>query len=56
MSMLFSGNIDLSFIDPVVIGRDVFSVINELMCEVGGYIQDVLCAILDAILDVVKGT
>lgn len=56
MSVLFSGKIDLSYIDPVVIGRGVFSVTNELMCGVVGYIQDVLCAILDTILDVVKGT
>lgn len=39
----------------MVIGRGIFSVTNEFMCEVGGYIQDVLCAILDTILDVVEG-
>lgn len=55
MSLFFSGKIDLSYIDPVVIGRGVFSVTNEFMCGMVGYIQDVLCAILDTILDVVKG-
>ncbi|KAI3367181.1 hypothetical protein L3Q82_008240 [Scortum barcoo] len=50
------GKTDLSYIDPVVIGRNVFSVTNEFMCGVGGYIQDVLCAVLETILDVVKGT
>lgn len=54
-SLFFSGKIDVSYIDPVVIGRGVFSVVNELTCGVVGYIQDVLCAILDTILDVVKG-
>lgn len=53
--LLFSGKIDLSYIDPVVIGRRVFHVTNEITCGVVGYIQDVLCAILDTILDVVKG-
>lgn len=52
---LFSEKIDLSYIDPVVIGRGVFSVANESMCGVVGYIRDVLCAILDSIVNVVKG-
>lgn len=55
MSLFFSGKTDLSYIDPVVIGRGVFNVTNELVCGVVGYIQDVLCAVLDTILDVVKG-
>lgn len=55
MPMFFLGKTDLSYIDPVVVGRGVFSVTNELMCGAVGYIQDVLCAILDTILDVVKG-
>lgn len=41
--------------DPVVIGRSVFRVTNDLACGVVGYIQDVLCAVLDNLLDVVKG-
>ncbi len=55
MPLLFPGKIDLSYIDPVVIGRRVFRVTNEFVGGVVGYIQDVLCAILDTILDVVKG-
>lgn len=50
-----SGKIDLSYIDPVIIGRSVFSVANELMCGVAGHIQDVLCFVLDTGMDVVKG-
>lgn len=42
--------------DPVVIGRDVFSVTNDTVSGIVGYIQDVLCAILDKILDITKGT
>lgn len=55
MSLSFSGKTDLSYVDPVVIGRDVFSVTNEFINGVTGYIQGVLCAVLDTILDVVKG-
>ena len=55
MSLFFSGKVDLSYVDPVVVGRGVFGVTNDFVCGVGGYIQDVLCAILDTILDVVKG-
>nr|XP_019953442.1 PREDICTED: uncharacterized protein LOC109636263 [Paralichthys olivaceus] len=50
------GKIDLGYIDPVVTGRGVFSVINEFICGVEGYIKKVLCAVWDTILDVVKGT
>lgn len=53
--LLFSGTTDISFIDPVVIGRNVFSVTNDFVSGVAGYIQDVLCAILDVILDTIKG-
>lgn len=55
MFLFFSGKIDVSYIDPVVIGRSVFSVANEFTCGVVGYVRDVFCAILDTILDVVKG-
>lgn len=54
-SCFFSGKIDLSYLDPVVIGRGVFSVTNESASGVVDYIRSVLCAILDSILDVVKG-
>lgn len=56
VSLFLSGQIDLSYIDPVVIGRSVFNTTNEFMCRVVGCVRDVLCAILDAILAVVKGT
>ncbi|KAM6968653.1 uncharacterized protein LKV04_017516 [Tautogolabrus adspersus] len=49
------GETDITFIDPVVIGRSAFNVTNEFINGVGGYIQDVLCGIVDTVLDVVKG-
>lgn len=54
--MFFSGPTDISFIDPVVIGRNVFSVIDNFVSGITGYIQNVLCAILDVTLDTLKGT
>lgn len=53
--LFFSGGIDLSYIDPVVIGRRVFTVTNELVGAVVGSIQDVICSIIDTVLDLVKG-
>lgn len=53
--LFFSGGIDLSYIDPVVIGRRVFTVTNELVGGVVGSIQDVICSIIDTVLDLVKG-
>lgn len=53
--LFFSGTTDVSFIDPVVIGRNVFSVTNDFVSGIAGYIQDVLCAIMDVILDTVQG-
>lgn len=50
-----SGKIDLSYIDPVIIGRGLFRVTNNFMSEVVGFIQTVLCLLVDSILDVVKG-
>lgn len=49
------GKTDLSHIDPVVIGRGAFNAANEFACGVAGCIQDALCAVLDNILEVVKG-
>lgn len=49
------GKTDLSHIDPVVIGRGAFHAANEFACGVAAFIQDVLCGVLDNILDVVKG-
>lgn len=54
--LFFSGTTDVSFIDPVVIGRNVFSVTNDFVSGIAGYIQDVLCAVMDVILDAVQGT
>ncbi|XP_053290784.1 uncharacterized protein LOC128451043 [Pleuronectes platessa] len=55
ISGISEGKIDLSYIDPVLTGRGVFSVMIEFICGVEDYIQNVLCAIWDTILDVVKG-
>lgn len=54
--LFFSGTTDVSFIDPVVVGRNFFSVTNDFVSGIAGYIQDVLCAIMDVILDTAKGT
>lgn len=53
--LFFSGSIDLSYIDPVVIGRRVFTVTNELVGGVVGSIQDVICNVINTLLDLVKG-
>lgn len=53
--LLFSGTVDISFIDPVVIGRNVFNVTNDFVSGVTGYIQGILSAIMDVILDTVQG-
>lgn len=50
-----SGTTDISFIDPVVIGRNAFSVTNDFVSGVAAYIQDVFCAILDVTLDSLQG-
>lgn len=54
--LFFSGTTDISFMDPVLIGRNVFSVANDTVGGITGYIQDTLCAILDTTLDLIKGT
>lgn len=41
--------------DPVVVGRSVFSTANDTIGGIAGYIQEVLCAVIDATLEVVKG-
>ncbi|XP_055754842.1 uncharacterized protein LOC129834117 [Salvelinus fontinalis] len=48
------GNFYLSYVDPVIIGRRVFNVTNNSICEVVGYIQGTLCVLLDAILDILQ--
>jgi hypothetical protein len=50
------GTIDISFIDPVVIGRRVFNAADDMVGAVVGYVQGVLCAILDTVLSVTTGT
>lgn len=50
-----SGTTDISFIDPVVIGRNAFSVTNDFVSGVAAHIQDVLCAVLDVTLDSLQG-
>lgn len=54
--LFFSGTTDVSFIDPVVIGRNVFHVTNDFVSGIVGYVQSVLCAIIDVILDTAQGT
>lgn len=51
----FSGAIDLSYIDPVVIGRRVFTVTNELVGGVVACVQDAICTVINAVVDGVKG-
>lgn len=53
--MFFSGATDVSFIDPVVIGRNVFSVTNDFASGIAEYIQGVLCTVIDVILDTYHG-
>ena len=50
------GTSDLSFIDPVVVGRDVFSVTMGFVDGLVGYIQDMLCTVLDTVLETAKGS
>lgn len=50
-----SGTTDVSFIDPVVIGRNAFNVTNDFVSGIAAYIQDVLCAVLDVTLDSLQG-
>lgn len=54
--LFFSGTTDIDLIDPVVLCRNVFSVTNDFVGGVTTYIQNVLCAILDVILDTLKGS
>lgn len=51
----FLGGIDLSYIDPVVIGRRIFTFTNEFVGGVVAYVQDALCIVINAVLDRVKG-
>lgn len=55
MVFTYSGATNVSFVDPVVIGRDVFSATNDTVSGIVGYIQDVLSAIIDEILEIIKG-
>lgn len=51
-----SGTTDISFIDPVVVGRNAFSVTNDFVSGVAAHIQDLLCAVLDVIMDSLQGS
>ncbi|KAF7661276.1 hypothetical protein LDENG_00265520 [Lucifuga dentata] len=50
------GTTDISFMDPVIIGRNAISVANDAANGITGKIQELLCAIFDNILDIMKGT
>lgn len=54
--MFSSGAPGVSFIDPVVIGRNVFSVTNDFVSGLAEYIQGVLSTVIDVILDTYQGT
>lgn len=41
--------------DPVVIGRSVFGTANDTISGIAGHIQEMLCAVIDTILEVIKG-
>lgn len=53
--VFYSGTTDISFMDPVVIGRSVFSTANDTISGIAGNIQEMLCAVIDTILEVIKG-
>lgn len=53
--MFFVGANDVSFIDPVVIGRNAFRVTNDFVSGIAEYTRGVLCKILDIILDKYHG-
>lgn len=42
--------------DPVVIGRNVFSVTNDFVRGIAEYIQGMLCTVIDVILATYHGT
>ena len=48
-----TGNFYLSYVDPVVVGRQAFHSTNDFMCGVVGTFRDTLCDIVDTILDTV---
>lgn len=50
-----SGTIDISFIDPVTVGRYVFNLVNDFVSGIARFVQDSLCVFLDGILDILKG-
>lgn len=54
--MFSSGAPGISFIDPVVIGRNIFSVTNDFVSGIAEYIQGVLSTVIDVILDTYQGT
>lgn len=53
---IHTGKLDISYLDPVVIGRGAFTATNDFMSGITGHIQGALCSIVDTLLDVFKGT
>merc|ERR1711915_460699 len=49
------GGTDLSFVDPVVIGRSAFKVTNDFVSGITAHVQELLCSVLDLLLDTVGG-
>lgn len=48
------GNFYLSYVDPVIIGRQAFHSTNDLMRGVVATFKDTLCAIVDAALNTIS--
>lgn len=42
--------------DPVAMGRNVFTVINHTVTGITGYFQGILLTMSDTIVDMTKGT
>ncbi|XP_049917299.1 uncharacterized protein LOC126400552 isoform X2 [Epinephelus moara] len=56
ISGINKGAVDISYMDPVVVGRSAFSTTNEYVNGIVGSIRDVLCGTIDSILEITKGT
>lgn len=48
-----TGNFYLSYIDPVVIGRQAFHSTNDFMSGAAGSLRDTVCAAVDDIFDTI---
>lgn len=53
ISLQNPGNFYLSYIDPVIIGRQAFHSTNDFICGVMGSFRDMLSAIVDTVMDTI---